>query len=68
MLILDRYEGDFAFAEENGVIKKLPRNMLEKGIPEGSVLMLCGNIYKEDKKATFERRKKIARLQDSLFE
>lgn len=68
MIVLDRYEGDIAVIEEDGVTKNLPRDMLEKGIPEGSVLKRECEKYVLDIDKTEARRAKLAELQNSLFE
>lgn len=68
MIILDRYEGEFAVIEDNGVIKSISKNELEGDIPEGSVLVIKNGKYFLDNKQTNARREKLIGLQDSLFE
>ena len=68
MLVLDRFEGDFAVVEDNGVLKNIPRNLLDQDIKEGSVVIKKGDRYVLDKENSAVRRKKISELQNSLFE
>ena len=68
MIVVDRFEGDFAVVEENKTIKNIPKELLDKTITEGSVIVKKGDRYFLDDKETAARRKKIAELQNSLFE
>ena len=62
MLIIDRFEGDFAVVEtENGFIN-IPRKDIPDGACEGDVLIL--GIDKND---ADERKKRINGMMDSLF-
>ena len=42
MIIVDRFENDFAVIEENGVTKNIPRSLLGDGVTEGSVIVKKG--------------------------
>ena len=44
------------------------KDLLEKNITEGSLVIKKGDKYFLDKEKTAARRKKIAELQNSLFE
>ena len=68
MIVLDRFEGDFAVVEENGEMKNIPKNLIDKEVTEGSVIVKKGDKYFLDEKNSAARRKKIALLQNSLFE
>lgn len=68
MIILDRFEGDFAVIEDNGVIKNIPKALVDKEVTEGSVIVKNGERYFLDEKNSAARRKEIAELQNSLFE
>lgn len=68
MIVLDRFEGDFAVIEEDGVMKNIPKELIDKNATEGSILIKKGNRYTTDENETAARRKKIAELQNSLFE
>ena len=68
MIILDRFEGSIAVIEDNGVMKNIPKILLEDGISEGAVIIKKGEKYVLDEKNSAARRNKIAELQNSLFE
>ena len=68
MIILDRFENDFAVVEDNGVMKNIPKSLLVGDIKAGSVLIKIGEEYFLDQKNTAARRKEIAELQNSLFD
>lgn len=68
MLVLDRFEGNFAVVEDNGIFKNISRDLIDQNIKEGSVIIKKGNRYVLDKKNSAVRRKKISELQNSLFE
>lgn len=68
MIILERFEGDFALIESDGKIIKVKRTLLDKSVKEGSVLIKRGDIYYPDEGETKARREKLAELTDSLFE
>lgn len=68
MIVLDRFEGDYAVVEEDGIIKNIPKELLGEKIPEGSVIVKKGEKYFLDEKNSAARRKKLAELQNSLFE
>ncbi len=68
MLVIDRYEGNFAVVEDDeGKTINLPRDMLEKDIPEGSVIVLLRGKYILNKAETEKRKKELFDLQESLF-
>ena len=67
MIILDRYEGEFAFIEIDGEIKKEPISKLKSKVKEGTVLTIKDGMYFPDAAATAIRRKQIAALSDELF-
>lgn len=68
MIVLDRFEGDIAVIEDNGIMKSIPHYMIEKGVKAGSVLLLKNGKYILDVDKTKARREKLIGLQDSLFE
>ena len=72
MLIVDRFEGEYAVCELSDEkntsavsieIKNLPEN-----VKEGDVLVLSDNRYEICAEETEKRRKKIIGLSNSLFE
>lgn len=68
MIILDRFEGNFAVIEDNGVMKNIPKELVDKKATEGSVIIKKGDKYFLDEKNSAARRNEIAELQNSLFE
>ncbi len=68
MIILERFEGDFALIEINGEISKISRKYVDDSVCAGDVLVKKGDIYYSDLDKTKARRKKLAELTDSLFE
>lgn len=66
MLIIDRFEGDFAVVEyKEGCTFNLPRSLLPTGAKEGDILTLTMTI---DNESAETRKKKIETLMDELFE
>ena len=65
IFIIDRFEGDWAVIEFEGITFNLPRVLLPSTAKEGDVVKISLTV---DNKATAERRKKIEKLMDELFE
>jgi len=66
MLIIDRFEGNFAVVEyKEGCTFNLPRSLLPPGTKEGDVLQLTVTI---DDEGTAARKIRIENLMDELFE
>ena len=68
MIVLDRFEGEFAVIEQDGVTKNIPKAFIDKNVTEGSVIIKKGKKYYLDEENTAARREKIVGLQESLFE
>ncbi|MCI8360259.1 MAG: DUF3006 domain-containing protein [Clostridiales bacterium] len=69
MLIIDRLEGDIAVCEdEERRMVEIPRRLLPADAEPGSVLTPDGEGYRLDAAAEAQRRERIRRLQDSLWE
>lgn len=68
MLIIDRFEGDFAVAEntDNDKMVKIEKSMIDKTVREGDVIFLTEDGYKTDHEATEKRRNEIAELLKSI--
>ena len=65
MYIIDRFEGDWAVIEAGKVTFSVPRSLIPEEARVGDVL----NIHIEiDAEATKERRKRIQKLMDDVFE
>lgn len=65
MLIIDRFEGNWAVIEYGDVTFNLPRVLLPNGTKEGDVLSITVVV---DEKATEEQSDKVDKLIDDLFE
>lgn len=65
MLIIDRFEGDFAVIEYDDMTFDLPRKLLPKDVKEGDVLRLSISV---DKEHTEKRRKRVNSLMNELFD
>lgn len=64
MLIIDRFEGDWAVIEYGEIVFNLPRSLVPRTAKEGDVLRLELTV---DEKATRERRQHIEELTKDLF-
>ena len=62
MLIIDRFEGDFAVIETDEGMINIPRSDLPTGAKEGDILRLV-----IDTDGTETRKKRIAGMMDKLF-
>lgn len=67
MIILDRYEDDFAILEIDGKMVCEPIDRLSEKCKEGTVLIFKDNMYLPDNAETELRKKQIAALQEDLF-
>ncbi len=68
-LIIDRFEGDFAVCEDDsGNMLQLERSKLPTGAKEGSVLCVEGDIISIDHGATAQRKEKIRKLMNRLWD
>ncbi|HBH95193.1 MAG TPA: DUF3006 domain-containing protein [Ruminococcaceae bacterium] len=68
MLIIDRFEGDYAVAEdsEKEINIKIRKEFIEEGAREGDVLALFEAFYMIDHAATKKRRDEIIDLQKRI--
>lgn len=68
MMIIDRFEGDFAVCEEeSGSFTKIPKVFLPGDCREGDCLVLTpGGSWQVDRAATAERRQMIRRMLENL--
>lgn len=67
MLIFERLEGDIAVVENDGERIKLRKELISESVREGDVLKIQNGMYIPDKEATQHRRKKLTKLQNSLW-
>ena len=70
MIIVDRFEGDFAVLEcDGGHVESVPRTLLPPGALEGDVLLLqADGTYAVDADTTAARAAHIRNLMDQLFD
>lgn len=60
MIIIDRFEGDYAVCEtEHGMID-IEISKLAGNVSEGDVVMFNGKNYEKDLKVSEERRRRLA--------
>lgn len=68
MLIIDRFEGEFAIVElPCDVHENILRSLLPKDAKEGDVLVIRDGVYTIDSEKTGKLRTENALLQDELF-
>ena len=69
MIIIDRFEGEYAVCEEeSGSVRKHPQVFLPGGCREGDCLVPAPDgSWQVDRAATMERRKQIQRLLGDLY-
>ena len=60
MMVIDRFEQDFAVVETDDGIIDISRIYLPENSKEGDVISLTENGYTIDEQATIERRKALA--------
>ncbi len=67
MLVIDRFEGDYAVCECQGEIVNIRRGLIAKDAHEGDVLVWAENAYLVDIGQTKSRRKFVQNKVDRLF-
>lgn len=68
MLIIDRFEGEYAVVEQDGAPVQILRRELPAHAREGDCVVLENGQYKIDRIETEKRREEIRNLQKSLWE
>lgn len=69
LIIVDRFEGDYAVLLEGSQTKEVLKRSLAAGIREGDVVFLdTDGIWKKDETATEMRKSQIAKKMDALWE
>ena len=68
MLIIDRFEGDFAVVEdsEKETHQNIRKEFMEEGAKEGDVITLFESFYMIDHAATKKRRDEILELEKKI--
>ncbi|KJS03720.1 MAG: hypothetical protein VR68_01115 [Peptococcaceae bacterium BRH_c4a] len=64
MLIIDRFEGEYALIEMNRRVFHIPKLLLPKGAKEGDVIQIQITV---DKEATEKLKESTEKMADSLF-
>lgn len=64
-LIIDRFEGSWAVIEHAGACFNFPKDLLPAHARQGDVIIFNITV---DKAATAQRRRKIQRLEQDLFD
>ncbi len=64
MLIIDRFEGEYALIEMNRKIFHIPKSLLPKGAKEGDVINITITL---DPEATAKLKKDVNALANELF-
>ena len=69
-LVIDRYEGNFAICEDRktGNIKQIPKENIEEGLKEGSIIKLQDGKYMQDIEKQEEVEERIKEKMDNLWE
>lgn len=62
MLIIDRFEGDYAVVEDGDKMINIRREFIEESAGEGDVLAVVDTFYVVDRAETEKRRKETAEL------
>ena len=64
MLIIDRFEEEFAVVENTDTEKMtlIKKDLIDKNASEGDVIVLSGEIYSIDAEATKKRRAEVLAL------
>lgn len=65
MLIVDRFEGDWAVIEYEGTTFNFPRSLLPPDVKESDVIIISSSV---DQKTTAERRQKGKAMIKGLFD
>ena len=69
LVIVDRFEGDYAVLLEGNQTRDIPKQTLAADIREGDVVFPdTDGIWKKDEAATKMRKSQIAKKMDALWE
>lgn len=67
MLIIDRFEGNYAIIENENEYYDIRKDKLPQNCREGDILILKDNVYTIDKEKTKLHRKFMRKLQCASF-
>lgn len=64
MLIIDRFEGEFAIVEDTDTeeMTQIEKEFIDKDSAEGDVIVLTDGVYHTDAEATKKRRAEVLAL------
>ena len=68
MMILDRFEGDYAVIEIDGELTDVERYLVDTSVKEGDVLVVKEGIYYKDHEATEKRKQYISHKFKDMWE
>lgn len=66
MLIIDRFEGDYAVVEDGDKVINIRREFIEDSAEEGDVLAVVDTFYVVDRAETEKRREETAEMMRKL--
>lgn len=66
--IVDRFEGDFAVIEIDGQTQDFSKKDVDLSVKVGDVVVLVEGIWTTDATETKQRKQKIKKLMDSVWE
>ena len=69
-LVIDRYEGNFAICEnrKTGKIKQIPKEHIQQGLKEGSIIKFENGKYVQDKEKQEAIEKNIKEKMNKIWE
>jgi len=67
MIIVDRFEGNFAVLETDSGMLDVEKLYLSDDIREGDVIVKSGDMYIKDNEATRQRRAEILALRNKIM-
>ena len=68
MLIIDRFEGEYAILEDNNYHYEIKNSELPSNCKEGDIIVTKGGMYIVDVEQTKLRQQAILKLQRTLWE
>lgn len=68
MIILDRFEGNYAVIEMDEKIINVDKHLLDKDVKEGDVLTKINGLYYTDNQATQKRKEDIKNRFKDMWE
>lgn len=68
MIIIDRFESEYAVVEIDGKICNVSKSQISGDVAEGDILVFRDGFYITDAEKTAERRMKMRARQSRLFD